>query len=76
MDGKLYSNNRYNSDICEEPPFVEDAIIGELGLQVGQRILYLFDFGDMWKFDVQLIDFIENYNDNNIPIKPQIIKSK
>jgi len=73
MDGKRYSKNRYNCDMCEEPPFVDEAVIGELDLYVGQKILYLFDFGDMWEFDVQLVEILE---EDTIVLKPQIIESK
>ena len=30
----------------EEGPWVDDVRIGELGLFIGQNILYLFDYGD------------------------------
>jgi len=30
----------------EEDPWVDDVRIGELGLFIGQNILYLFDYGD------------------------------
>ncbi|MBM7558087.1 plasmid pRiA4b ORF-3 family protein [Halanaerobacter jeridensis] len=33
---------------------VKEVKIGELGLEVGQEILYLFDYGDEWRFSVKL----------------------
>ena len=35
-------------------PFADDAILEELNLQIGQKILYEFDFGDSWEFEVIL----------------------
>ena len=35
--------------------------------------MYLFDFGDMWKFEIQVIDFIEN---EETDLVAQIIESK
>ena len=33
---------------------VKEVKIGELGLEVGQEILYLFDYGDEWRFSIKL----------------------
>lgn len=57
MDGKRYSRKAYGdprADGCA--PYADDAALGELDLFVGQRILYLFDFGDEWLFDVDLLE--------------------
>jgi hypothetical protein len=73
MDGKRYSKNAYNSPYCNEGPYADEAIIGELGLYIGQKILYLFDYGDSWEFQVQLLGIDEKefmLND------PQIIEAK
>ncbi|MEI6137693.1 MAG: plasmid pRiA4b ORF-3 family protein [Mariniphaga sp.] len=73
MDGKRYSRDRYESPNCEDGPFADEAIIGEIGLYTGQKILYLFDYGDSWEFDVQLLKI----NEEEEPLKePQIIDSK
>ena len=56
MDGKKYSNNYYNSSMGEEGPFTDEAIIGKLDLYIGQKILYLFDYGECWEFSVVLND--------------------
>jgi hypothetical protein len=55
MDGKRYSQNAYHSSHGNEDPFTDDAVIGELGLYTGQKILYLFDYGDSWEFMAQLV---------------------
>lgn len=60
MDGKRYSRNAYHSVDGDEDPYTDDAVIGELGLYKGQKILYLFDYGDSWEFVVQLISIEEN----------------
>ncbi len=54
MDGKEYSDDAYNSPWSESGPYTDKGIINELGLYVGQKILYHFDFGDDWLFDIQL----------------------
>jgi hypothetical protein len=36
------------------PPLADEVRIGDLCLEPGTRMTYLYDFGDNWKFDVQL----------------------
>lgn len=73
MDGKRYSRNAYHSPMGDEEPFTDEAIIGELGLYVGQKILYYFDYGDSWEFAVQLLAMDEGER----PLKePKIIEVK
>ncbi|MDF5724492.1 MAG: plasmid pRiA4b ORF-3 family protein [Rhizonema sp. PD37] len=38
----------------EIPPFANKVHIGDLSLEPGAKITYLYDFGDRWEFDVQL----------------------
>ncbi|AFZ23119.1 Plasmid pRiA4b ORF-3-like protein [Cylindrospermum stagnale PCC 7417] len=38
----------------EDPPFADQVKIGDLPLEPGGRMTYLYDFGDNWQFDVQL----------------------
>jgi hypothetical protein len=47
MDGLLWSDNRFNSPDDLEGPFVDEVCIGDLGLHIGQIVLYLYDFGEM-----------------------------
>lgn len=54
MDGKAWSHEKFTSPNDDEGPYVDEVLIGELGLSVGQGILYLFDYGDEWKFWVEL----------------------
>lgn len=56
MDGKRWSKKRFVSPWEDSGPSVEKARIGEIGLFVGQEILYLFDYGDSWHFWITLED--------------------
>jgi Plasmid pRiA4b ORF-3-like protein len=38
----------------EDPPFVDKVPVGMIPLQLGQSMIFLFDFGDQWEFDVKL----------------------
>jgi len=51
----------------------EETTIADLGLYMGQKLLYLFDFGDEWKFDVELLSIDKN---SVLPIHPVIIEAK
>lgn len=51
----------------------DDVSMDEANLYKGQKIKYIFDFGDMWEFDIIVIDIDKNVP---IPIKPEIIESK
>jgi hypothetical protein len=73
MDGKRYSRQVYNSIMNGEGPYVDDAVIGELEIYQGQKILYLFDFGDSWKFEVELLKII---NDDELVEESQIVEIK
>ena len=55
MDGKQYSKIRFNDPRGGEPPFVDECILGESEhLSLHKKILYLFDYGDSWYFDIVL----------------------
>ncbi|MHA1363423.1 MAG: plasmid pRiA4b ORF-3 family protein [Candidatus Freyarchaeota archaeon] len=73
MDNKLWSDMKFTDPLDDEGPYVDEVCIGELGLYEGQEILYLFDYGDMWLFRVELekIDA-----EGPKPEKPQIIEKK
>jgi hypothetical protein len=73
MDGKLWSYERFNSPYDEKGPYVNDVRIGELGLSAEQNILYLFDFGDMWRFQVELEEIRA---EDDKPQNPKIIEKK
>lgn len=51
----------------------EKTSILEIGLFVGQKLIYLFDFGDMWEFGVKLTG-IEK--EEPLPLNPIILEAK
>jgi hypothetical protein len=57
MDNKWRSEERIESPIAGEGITADDVKIGELDLAIHQSFLYHFDFGDDWRFGVQLLDF-------------------
>lgn len=66
MDAKRYSKHTYHSPMSDDGPFADEVTIGELELYEGQRILYFFDYGDSWEFEVQLLKI----NKDEIPPNP------
>ena len=56
---RLNSRKSFNDPRGGDYPFADEAIIGKLNFYEGQRFLYVFDFGDWWDFDIELIE-IEN----------------
>ncbi|MBS4023289.1 MAG: plasmid pRiA4b ORF-3 family protein [Dethiobacter sp.] len=72
MDAKKYSKHAYHSPMTDESPFVHEVTIGELGLYEGQRIMYLFDYGDSWQFEIQLLKIFKDENPEN----PKVIEEK
>ncbi|QXE20687.1 hypothetical protein [Clostridium sp. 001] len=61
----------YSADPFGESDEYEELTIEEADIYKGQQFIYLFDFGDMWEFKIQVMDFIENEEST-----PQIIESK
>lgn len=73
MDGKLYSDYCFVSPFDSNGIGVDEVKIGEVGLYEGQKIKYLFDFGDSWVFDIK----IEKVNSEEPEISsPEIISEK
>ncbi len=62
-----------SGDITRTPAIPDDAVICELGLYKGQKILYLFDYSDSWEFLVKLIAIDGNEDEFN---DPQITEMK
>ena len=56
----FYYKNRFGASASvhhpymDEPPFTTDVQVGDLPLQPGATMTYLYDFGDHWEFDVHL----------------------
>jgi hypothetical protein len=55
----------------EEPPFTSEVRIGDVPLRVGQTMIYLFDFGDQWEFDVTL----EQVDPDRTIEKPSVLEA-
>lgn len=71
--GTSYSNGKefYSANPLGESDEYEDLTIEDAEIYKGQQFVYLFDFGDMWEFKIQVMDFIENEEAD-----PQIIERK
>ena len=39
-----------------DPPTTEDITLGELPITVGKSMLYTYDFGDNWEFNIKLLE--------------------
>lgn len=59
MDGKAWSTNRFACPNDERGPYVDEARIGELELFKKQKFLYLFDYGDELRFNVEVLSIEE-----------------
>jgi hypothetical protein len=59
MDGKKFGKHAYHSPMDDIGPYVDAVKISSLGLYEGKSFLYLFDFGDEWTFDIQLLTIKE-----------------
>jgi hypothetical protein len=71
QEGNVYSDPRGAFDYKEYSAVA--LSLGELGLHIGQSILYLFDFGDNWEFLVHLTDF--SASDKKSKSKYKLIKT-
>ncbi|MDF2885176.1 MAG: Plasmid pRiA4b ORF-3-like protein, partial [Clostridiaceae bacterium] len=74
MDGKAWSNNKFTCPYDEEGPYVDEVKIGKLNLYKKQEFLYIFDYGDDWRFNVKVFKIDEK--DKVAMLKPQIVESK
>lgn len=72
MDNEPYSNNCYASDREPDKPSASKADLGGLGLEPGNRMLYIFDYGDDWNFSV-LLESIDAKA--SPPAKPRVVES-
>lgn len=73
MDGIAWSSDRISCPYDNERPCTNEVKIGELQLYKKQNFLYLFDYGDDWRFNVEVFD-IEGTNTKLL--KPIIVESK
>jgi hypothetical protein len=45
---------RINHPYLEEGPWTSEVLVGQVPLREGESMIYLYDFGDQWEFDVTL----------------------
>lgn len=45
---------RVHHPYMDEGPWTSEVSVGDVPLQIGQTMTFLFDFGDQWEFDVTL----------------------
>ncbi len=61
---------RINHDFIDEGPWASDVRVGDVPLRVGQKMTYLYDFGDNWEFDVTL----EQVDRDHAVKKPRVLE--
>jgi hypothetical protein len=59
-DGIPWSSNQILAPQDSEGPFVDQVLIGELGLVPGQLMKYIFNFGSEWHFKIEILEIIDN----------------
>ena len=72
LSGEKYSDYAVHAPYAFESPSADAVCLGDVRLRDKQRILYLFDYGDRWEFDVVVAlskQGAESFN------APEIIKS-
>ena len=72
MDGIPWSRDAIYAPGTDEGPFSDQVFIGKSGLQPMQRIVYLFDFGDEWVFNAEVLEVSSKPG----PASPEIIEKK
>ncbi|MGK7882513.1 MAG: plasmid pRiA4b ORF-3 family protein [Crocosphaera sp.] len=50
LGNEFYINHQF----LEQPPYTDNFLVKELPLQIGDTMIFLFDFGDNWGFSVLL----------------------
>ena len=73
MDSKPWSHERFTSPYDDEGPHVDEVCVGDLGLSIEQKFLYLFDYGDEWKFQVEVEDIRQ---EGKKPRKPKVVEEQ
>ncbi|MFT5731090.1 MAG: hypothetical protein ACI8PB_005283 [Desulforhopalus sp.] len=52
---RLHPRKCYHSPEGSESPYASKVYIGQLNLYVGQKLLYVFDYGDWWDFSIEVM---------------------
>ena len=70
MDNKAWSDyNSYWSSYNDEGPYANRKKLSALNLVKGKKFMYLFDFGDEWRFTVSLFKEIDDETKNPVVIE-------
>lgn len=72
MDGKAWSKYEVKSPFEDEGPSADEVEIGELDLIEKQSFLYIFDYGDVWRFNIEIFEI---KNEDRLKFIPKIIES-
>jgi hypothetical protein len=51
---------RLNHAYLEEMPFTDETKIGDLGLETGDELVFIYDFGDHWEFGIILEEIVSS----------------
>ena len=73
MDGRAWSKKAVWDPRAEDYPRADEAVIERLKLTEGQRILYLYDFGDENRLDVRVEEILQ---EDASPLRPIVIEKK
>ncbi|MGV8981876.1 plasmid pRiA4b ORF-3 family protein [Clostridium sp.] len=55
MDGKPWSKKSFKCPYDNEGPGADEVEIGELDLSEKESFLYIFDYGDEWRFNIEVL---------------------
>jgi len=56
MDGKPWSKNSFKCPYEDEGISADEVEIGELDLSEKESFIYIFDYGDEWRFNIEVFD--------------------
>jgi Plasmid pRiA4b ORF-3-like protein len=71
MDNKAWSNNCFCSPYDEEGPDASEVQLFELGLKPKDKFLYIYDYGDEWRFSITVFKELETIVD-----EPKVVQVK
>lgn len=73
MDNVAWSDrNAYFCDFIEdEDKFTKDYTLEKLGLDIGVKFKYVFDFGDDWQFQCKVLKILDEKTE-----EPEVVRTK
>ena len=75
LDGKRWSENSIWSPYSDNSPSAHEVCLDQVRLRLKRAFLYLFDFGDEWRFAVTLNSITKCELGDEFLLRPLIIKS-